>query len=391
MPYVVDRVVHDADAHVFEPPGWLDSYLSEDERTRLARYLYLSPHTTADVERQRSGYDDPDFVARNEDDITLRKNFAALGAFERDERTEALDHLGVASQLVFTTAGLRMLNAGESQPDPTVAAALSRAHNRAMSEFCSVDRRLLPALYVPFHDLDQAAVMAEEVIDEGAAAIMIPSACPRNHGPTHVGLDAVWAQAEEAGIPVVFHVGGGTGINPTYAKNGLPPVKDFAGGDDNFTSVSYMAIPEAPMLTIATMIFDGVLDRFPNLKVGVIEMGASWVPGWMQSMDSSAHAFAKNEERLQNLSMRPSDFVKRQVRVTPYPHEPAGWIINLTGPDVCLFSSDYPHIEGGRNPLKRFESSLDDNDVDEAGREGFYRSNFEDLMGSALVSAGVGA
>ncbi len=120
-------------------------------------------------------------------------------------------------------------------------------------------------------------------------------------------------------------------------------------------------------------------------------MGASWVPGWMQSMDSSAHAFAKNEERLQNLSMRPSDFVKRQVRVTPYPHEPAGWIINLTGPDVCLFSSDYPHIEGGRNPLKRFESSLDDNGVDDVGREGFYRSNFEDLMGSALATAGVGA
>ena len=389
MPYVADRIVHDADAHVFEPPGWLDPFLSDEERQRLERYLYLGPHTMADVERARSHYEDPEYVARNEAEITLRKNFAALGAFEREERPAAIDHLGVASQLMFTTAGLRMLAAAEAQPDPEVAATLARAHNRAMSSFCSIDKRLLAALYVPFHTLDQAASMATEAIDDGAAALMIPSACPANHGPTHIGLDPVWAQAEEAGIPVVFHVGGGTGINPTYAKNGLPPVKDFAGGDDNFTSVSYMAIPEAPMLTIATMIFDGVLDRFPNLKIGVIEMGASWVPGWMQSMDSSAHAFAKNEERLQKLSMRPSEFVQRQVRVTPYPHEPAGWIINLTGPDVCMFSSDYPHIEGGRNPLKRFETSLDDNGVDADGRERFYRLNFEDLMGSALVMAGV--
>lgn len=384
MPYITDGIVHDADAHVFEAPGWLDPYLSSRQREDLSRYLYLGPHTVADVERQRAGYDDPDYRSRNESDITLRKNFEALGAFHREERPEAIDHLGVASQLVFTTAGLRMLNAAESQPDYTVAETLSRAHNQAMVDFSAVDPRLLPALYVPFHDLDGAVKMAAEAIDAGAAALMIPSACPRDHGPTHIGLDQVWAQAQEAGIPVVFHVGGGTGMNPTYKENGLPPVKDFAGGDDNFTSISYMAIPEAPMQTVATMIFDGVLDRFPDLKVGVIEMGASWVPGWMRSMDSSAQAFVKNEDRLKNLSLTPSEFVQRQVRVTPYPHEPAGWIINQAGPDVCLFSSDYPHIEGGRNPLKRFEASLDAERVDAAGREGFYRANFENLMGSAL-------
>ena len=103
------------------------------------------------------------------------------------------------------------------------------------------------------------------------------------------------------------------------------------------------------------MIFDGVLDRFPKLKFGAIELGASWVPGWMRNMDSAALAFVKNEERLQKLSMKPSEFVRRQVRVTPYPHEDAGWIIRNSGEEVCLFSSDFPHVEGGRNPLKRFD------------------------------------
>ncbi|MEJ2089209.1 MAG: amidohydrolase family protein, partial [Gammaproteobacteria bacterium] len=167
-------------------------------------------------------------------------------------------------------------------------------------------------------------------------------------------------------------------------ENGLPPVKDFGGGDDNFTSVSYMAIPEAPMQTLATLIIDGVLDRFPKLKFGVIEMGAAWLPGWMRSLESAVSAFRKNEERLGKLSLSPTEFVRRQVRVTPYPHEPTGWIIKNSAPEVCLFSSDYPHVEGGRHPLKRFEASLDQERCSDVEREGFYRANFEDLMGTAM-------
>ena len=73
-----------------------------------------------------------------------------------------------------------------------------------------------------------------------------------------------------------------------------------------------------------------------------------------------------------------------QVRVTPYPHEPAGWIIKQTGVGVPMFSTDYPHIETGRNPYRRFEASLAAESVTEAERDAFYRWNFEDFMGKAL-------
>lgn len=139
------------------------------------------------------------------------------------------------------------------------------------------------------------------------------------------------------------------------------------------------------MQSLAAMIIDGVFERFPRLKFGVIEMGAAWVPGWMRSMDSAAEAFRKSEARLRNLSLKPSEYVQRQVRVTPYPHEPAGWIIRNAGSSVCLFSSDYPHVEGGRNPVKRFEASLDAEGCSAVERDAFYRLNFEDLMGNALT------
>jgi len=189
---------------------------------------------------------------------------------------------------------------------------------------------------------------------------------------------------------VVFHVGGGPRLadgkllDPEYFENGGPPVPDFHGGDENFRSVDYMAIPTAPMQTLATLIFDGVLERFPRLRFGVIEQGASWVPSWMRFMDSAFDAFHKREERLQRLSLRPSEYVRRQIRATPYPAEDVGWIIAQAGPEICLFSSDYPHVEGGRNPIRRFESSLAH--TGEAARQAFYWDNFVDLMGAGLAS-----
>jgi predicted TIM-barrel fold metal-dependent hydrolase len=302
------------------------------------------------------------------------------------DRPQALDLLGFASQLVFTTTYLGPLRSFDRGTDVDLSYALATGHNRGIVDFCSVDRRLLPVCYVPFTDIDRAADAAREAIDLGAAALMIASHAPRDHSPSHVGFDRVWAQAQEAGVPIVFHVGGERPMEPVYKANGLPPVPDFHGGDANFTSVSYMAIPYAPMQTLATMIIDGVLERFPQLKVGLIELGASWVPGWMRSMDSAAEAFRRNEERLQAASLKPSEYVRRQVRVTPYPHESAGWIVREAGPEVPLFSSDYPHVEGGRNPLKRFENSLEGcSDVE---KELFYRGNFEDLMGPSLDRIG---
>jgi predicted TIM-barrel fold metal-dependent hydrolase len=384
MPYISDRIAHDADAHIFETPGWLDPYLTKETRLEAEELLVPEGALQERVEEARQHYADPDYRARDEAEITLRKGFAALGAFDPAERPAAIDYLGVASQLVFTTGGLRPLIGSERTGNTELAHAIAHGHNQWMKDFCSVDSRLLPVYYVPLLDIDRAVSAAKEAIADGAAALMLPSACPDNHSPTHIGLEPVWAMAAEASVPIVFHVGGGTPLNPAYKENGLPPVKDFIGGDDNFTSVSYMSIAEAPMQTLATMIFDGVLERHEKLKVGVIEMGASWVPGWMRSLDSCFGAFRKNEERLQKLSLAPSEYVRRQVRVTPYPHEPAGWIIRNSGPEVCLFSSDYPHIEGGRNPLKRFEASLDHEECSTEERDAFYQYNFEDMMGEVM-------
>jgi predicted TIM-barrel fold metal-dependent hydrolase len=385
MPYVEGRTVHDADSHIFEPPGYAEQYADPKHREALAAALGRSV-SGAFFDKALEKQDDPEFRAKDAEEVMLRKNHLAIGAIRNDDRPEALDLLGFASQLVFTTTYLGPLRAFDRGDDVELAYALATGHNRGMVEFCSVDRRLLPVCYVPFTDVDRADQAAREAIDLGAAALMVASHVPRNHSQSHVGFDRVWARAQEAGVPIVFHVGGEQPMDPTYKTNGLPPVPDFHGGDANFTSVSYMAIPYAPMQTVATLIIDGVLERFPDLRIGLIELGASWVPGWMRSMDSAAEAFRRNEERLQNASLKPSEYVKRQIRVTPYPHEDAGWLVREAGAEVPLFSSDYPHVEGGRNPLKRFENSLAD--CSDAEKQAFYCDNFADLMGPTLDRVG---
>lgn len=386
MAYVNGRLIHDADSHLMELSDCLNPYF---DKRLLERYLASEGYRVRADRRDRPGrsheaHEDPAFKAGVEANILLRKNYEAHGSFRPQDRPQALDLLGFASQLVFTTFCLG--NFGFDQGDDMdLAYGAADAHNRMMTDFCSVDRRLLATAYIPLEDFARAEACAREAIRLGAKALMVPSKRPQHHSISHTGLFPVWALAQDAGIPVVFHVGGEEKLDPVWKINGLPPVPDFHGGDDNFTSVSYMPIPNAAMQAMATLIFDGILDRYPRLKWGAIELGAAWLPGWMRSMDSAAHAFVKNEERLKRLSAKPSEIVQRQIRVAPYPHEDAGWIINQAGEGVCLFSSDYPHIEGGRNPLKRFDEALAG-----ATREGirrFYADNFIDLMGAGLDAA----
>ena len=385
--YAQGRLIHDADSHLMELDDCLDAYFSP---ALLPRFHACAGYRAALVRhlrpgRSREAHADPGFRAGVDANLMLRKNYEAHGAFIAADRPHALDLMGFASQLVFTTfcLGNFGLDRGDGPDgDLTLAYAAAQAHNRMMANFCSVDRRLLATAYLPLEDFDRATACAADAIRLGAKALMVPSSCPQRHSPSHVALDAVWAQAQEAGIPILFHVGGEDKLNPVYKANGLPAVPDFHGGDDNFTAVSYMPIPSAVMQTLATLIFDGVFDRFPRLKWGAIELGAAWVPGWMRAMDSAAHAFKRNETRLQKLSALPSEIVRRQLRVTPYPHEDAGWIIANAGDEVALFSSDYPHVEGGRHPLKRFDESLQGCTPNAAQR--FFADNFIDLMGNGL-------
>jgi predicted TIM-barrel fold metal-dependent hydrolase len=378
VPYAEGRTYYDADSHIMELEDWLAAYVEPDVRDRIGGLrLGAAGKLAADAVR-RAGERRLDDAKRAELEAKLLdlKGWHALGAFDPAERSRALDLLGFDRQLVFTTFASSQFLASD---DPEVRAAGTRALNRGIVDFCAQDERLLPVAFVPLGDPAKAAAEVAACLEDGAAAVHVTHDAPKRVSHTHPDYDGVWGALAEAGVPFVLHVGGSRlNVPKSLHDNGLPAVTDFIGGGENIRSKDYMALSHAPELFLACMAMDGTFDRFPRLHGGVIELGASWVPTMLVKLDQATRSFRHTEPQLNAMELKPSEYIHRQVWFTPFPGEPVGDIIDQAGDDLLLFSSDYPHPEGTRDPLGRFRTALEG--VGEAAQERFYSGNFADMM-----------
>jgi uncharacterized protein len=376
MTYAGQRTILDADSHVMELPGFLDDFIESAQRGRLNRDGLRRRTTMIDEAvaeaRARSVY--PERAARARERLLLDKGWHAMGAFDPLERSSVLDLLGFDGQLVFATFAPAMFLG--SDLDRLYAG--SAAQNKAVARFCAADARLLPVAFVPLADPARAVVLAEEAVAGGCAAVMVPSTAAGERAPTHPDLDAFWAVLDRANIPFVLHVGGGGRLLDRAFHNNAMPVTDHLGGGENIRSKDFLAIHHSPEIFLGTLILDGLFDRFPALRGGCIEQGAGWVVSWMRHLDHAQRAFRFTEEPLRRLQAPPSDYVRRHLKFTPFPGEPVGWMIEQAGPELFMFSTDYPHPEGGRDPLAKFAESLAA--TSPADQERFYAGNLTELL-----------
>jgi predicted TIM-barrel fold metal-dependent hydrolase len=381
MTYATGRRYLDADSHLMELPGWLEAYADPDVRTRIRPLALggagaLADAAVADAERRRN---EP-AGAVDDADLLGRKGWHAAGAFDPAERSRVLDRLGFDAQLVFSTfAPTQYLG-----DDVELVFGGTRAHNRAMADFCSGDARLLAVAFVPWGPPQLVHQAVVEALDLGCRAVHFPSRPARHSSaPSHPDHHPTWAALAERDVPFVVHVGGAGRLVPReFHDNGMP-VTDFLGGGENIRAKDYMAISQMPEVFLASLIFDGILERFPTLRGGCIEQGAMWLVPWLRRLDLAQASFGRNEPTLRDLSMRPSEYVQDRLFVTPFPGEPVGWITEQVGDRVLCFSSDYPHPEGTRDPIGRFEATM--TGLDDAQRDRFYSGNFAALMGGSLV------
>jgi predicted TIM-barrel fold metal-dependent hydrolase len=119
------------------------------------------------------------------------------------------------------------------------------------------------------------------------------------------------------------------------------------------------------------------------LRGAVIELGAGWVPDMIRRLDHAHEIWARSEPFLAEMRRRPSEQIRAQLRFTPYPFEDVAAFIAESAPELYLFSSDYPHAEGGRDPLGRFDRALAA--ADEAAKARFFAANFRDLYPAAFA------
>jgi len=384
MPYAQGRTYFDADSHIMELPDFLRDFADPALRERLPDLSFASGGRSAKgvQEAAARGAQPPErvdeMVALGDGLIAGPKGYAALGAFNREERTQALDQLGFQKQLVFSTFSAGFCFYGALSPEDRYGAA--RAHNRAMAHFCAADARLLGVGALPLDDPARAASELDALLEMGLAAAWIPHGANGGRSPGHDDFDAIWARLAEARVPFVLHVGGQPlQLHPDWMNTGRPIPTDWLGGGENVRSKDMTSLHHPVETFLGAMILDGVLERFPELRGGAIELGAGWVPSMTKRLDWSAEIWRKSEPELARLTRRPSEQIAEQLAFTPYPYEDVGDLIDQSSADLFLFSSDYPHFEGGRNPLGRFEQTLGARGEDARNR--FYAENFTRVFG----------
>ncbi len=380
--YAGGRRILDCDAHIMEPPGWLESFAPASIRARLPVMDFGDPafvekieHSMTAIETRR--HDADERAAAVAEFMTMpRKGWGALGDHDAEERRTVLDLFGFERQLIFPTGSFPQAMAAPSD----IRIDAIEAMNRGLVAFANADDRLLSTAYVPMPDPSTAMRVLEQAIVDGADTIAIDTIPATNSpSPSHPDFDPFWAKIVDHRFAVMLHVGLDNGyrpIPPNLFDNGreLPHFRSDAPGD----AASYMAIGVPGSIFISALIFDGVLARHPGLRFGVTELGASWVPGFRQFLDSSWRSF----RRLQDLShleaVPPSEVLRRHFCFAPFAGENVGWAITASSPDLYMFASDYPHHEGSDDPIGRFERTMDG--IADDALDAFYAGNFERLL-----------
>jgi predicted TIM-barrel fold metal-dependent hydrolase len=376
----METAIFDADSHLMETPEWLGTFADDSVRDRLAP-LGLEGAGSGAAELMASLPDLWESHRHQEigtDVIRGPKGWMAPGALDVEVRSRVLDALGIDAQLVFPTFALAHFARSK---DPEVLYGGTAALNRAMAESCAPEPRLKPVGYLPLNDPGLALQALEEALALGLAALWVPSDAPGDFSPTHVDVDPVWARLADAGVPFVLHVGGGKLLPRAFHNNGLPRPKDWLGGGENLRSKDFPVVHHSPERFLACMALDGVFERHPALRGAAIELGATWVPGLLRNLDHAHRSFSKFEPALQDLSLLPSEYIRRQVRFTPFPFEDTAWLVEQCGPELFMFSTDYPHPEGGRRPFEAFGEAVAG--FDESTRERFFWRNGAELLGLA--------
>ena len=261
------------------------------------------------------------------EDIGLMGNFADWhrGGWDPKARLADQDRDGVAAEILYPTVGMMVCN----MPDLDLKKACMDAYNRWIEAYVSeCPGRLFgigqTALRTPEEGVsDLAAIKAA-----GLWGVMVPG----NPGQADYDdrrYDEFWAACVELGMPVSFHVLTSKG----EFENHRGPILNFL-----------ITIIRSNQDIISTLIFGGVFDRFPDLKVVCVEADAGWAPHYIYRMD---HFYNRHRHALDALVLErmPSDYFKENVYVTFQDDWVAFKMIDLLNDRRLMWANDFPHSD----------------------------------------------
>lgn len=323
VPCPAERLVS-ADSHVHFTDEWVKARLPQrlhsvwdDAAQKLAAY------EARELRAGQKGLELEDFV-----DPEAARN---PGHFEPHAKLAAMDLDGVQAEVIFPEVG------GAKYCTPALMGEhwkeALQGYNNAMADFASVDRlRLLTAYQIQLFDIDFAVSEAQRLARSGARCVQITPF------PSEAGLpdvhdrryDPLWAALSEAGITVLNHLDVKSSLWDVFRRDPTPQ-------KGIFTAMPCVALAEP----IAFWILTGTLERFPKLKVILVEPGLGWLPFFFETvLDARMH----QHYEFPGVNLLPSEYFKRQMGAT-FMYEPNGLAAayRFFGPDCLYWSTDFPH------------------------------------------------
>jgi predicted TIM-barrel fold metal-dependent hydrolase len=381
--YAAHRRIFDVDSHLFELDDFLDNAARPEHRGKFPAMSEQSelPVVEAGLERGRELFakrqNDPAVMAKFEAKMmdNSKSGWSRLGAFDSTERSHTLDLLGFEMQCVLPTFAFHQI---AHVKDHDVLEAGAYTLNKAMGDFCGRDERLKAIGYLPLSlGPQRAGEIMNQGLKDGCFSFMVDTNEPADDklSFTHPDFDAIWARFADLRLPFTVHVavnGDYSAVSPSFRNNGKSSLE--LGGDAPAGELGLLTIGQSAQLFLSAMIYDGVFERHPNLQSICMEHAASWLPSWLQQMDFTAGMFKRKRE----FSELPSETAKQRIKVSPFAGENIGWIIENVGPEMLVFASDYPHPEGGRDPIAKFEATMEN--CDQATMDAFYYGNMQSML-----------
>jgi len=343
----------DADGHILEPPDLWENYIDPQYRDRTIRIRtnreglevlelaggpakYLRPGQLAQFGAMGKGEE----VLGSHPDRTY-VNQAPFGAMDPQERLARMDQEGLEKAVIYPSLGL--LWEAEDVGDLELEAAYARAYNRWVEEFCTGSGgRLVPIAHISMGDPHEAARELERSVKNGAKGAFFVPFTPTNKSHAHPDYDPFWAKVQELDVPV--------GIHPS----GEPPAKRV---HQRFREMQKWAVwhynvhgAQGPLQAFTALFQYGLFDRFPKVKVVVLESGAGWAGYLLNRMDA---VYESPLGKSVPLREKPSYYFYRQCWISGDPDEKAfGHIVDFVGADKFFWASDFPHFDHPGNYME---------------------------------------
>jgi predicted TIM-barrel fold metal-dependent hydrolase len=271
-----------------------------------------------------------------------------LDYWEPAARADRVAAMGFDQAVVFPNYGL--LWERKLSSDLTALTANMAAWNRWCASIVQDGAgHLAPVAHLTLRDRPWAIAQLGQLERAGVRLAMIAPALIDGRPLSHRDHDELWRAFVEHGVTPVFHVAD------------QPRVFDeawFTDGDDELVNVlDSVFLWTPPALAIADLIINGTLGRYPDLRIGVIELSAVWVPLFLLMLDGGWDFTTRlNGRPLTPLDLRPSEYFRRQVRVAAFSYEQPSRLTAKTG-DLFMCCSDYPHSEGQSDPLASYAAA----------------------------------